>query len=269
MKTLRTQLLMATVCLFCCFAIISFKPKSEKTEQEKQTTEAQGVKTGQEELINALTQEEIDEGWVLLFDGETSNGWRGYNKETFPEEGWEIKDGMLRCIDSGRGEAGGKGGDIITEKKYRWFEFKLEWKIAEGGNSGILYLAQEKPDQPIWKSAPEMQILDNEGHPVGADAIHQAGALYDLIPAEPQNAKPANEWNKVKIFIKEGLVQHWQNGEKVVEYHLWTLDWKKMVINSKFKDYPDFVEPAEEGHIGLQDHGNDVWYRNIKIKELK
>ncbi|MCK4345693.1 MAG: DUF1080 domain-containing protein [Bacteroidales bacterium] len=218
----------------------------------------------------AVEEEVVEEVWTSLFDGETSTGWRGYNQESFPEGGWEIVDGTLHCIGSGRGEAGGKkGGDIITEKKYKWFEFQLEWKISEGGNSGIFYLAQEKPDQPIWKSSPEMQVIDNEGHPDGRDSTHQAGALYDLIAAVPQNAKPPGEWNQVKILIYKGLVEHWQNGEKVVEYHLWTQDWTDMVLKSKFSEYPDFVEPAEEGYIGLQDHGDDVWYRNIKIKILE
>ena len=253
MKNLTTLLLIATSCLFACFAIISCTPKSVE----------------QEELMNELTQQEIDEGWVLLFDGETSKGWRGYNKETFPEAGWEIVDGTIHCIGSGRGEAG-LGGDIIAEKTYKNFELKLEWKISEAGNSGIFYMGKEKEDQPIWQTAPEMQVLDNERHPdatKGKEGNRQAGALYDLIPAVPQNAKPVGEWNKVKIYVNEGLVEHWQNGEMVLEYHLWTPDWEKMVKESKFAEYPDFGE-YQEGHIGLQDHGNDVWFRNIKIKEL-
>ena len=253
MKNLTKLPLIVIGCLFTCFAIISCAPKSVE----------------QEELMNELTQQEIDEGWVLLFDGKTSEGWRGYNKETFPEAGWEIVDGTIHCIASGRGEAG-LGGDIITEKTYKNFELKLEWKISEGGNSGIFYMGKEKEDQPIWQTAPEMQVLDNERHPdatKGKEGNRQAGALYDLIPAVPQNAKPAGEWNEVKIYVNEGLVEHWQNGEMVLEYHLWTPDWKKMVQESKFAEYPDFGE-YQEGHIGLQDHGNDVWFRNINIKEL-
>jgi hypothetical protein len=170
-----------------------------------------------------------------------------------------------------RGEAGGSGGDIITLNKYKDFELELEWKVSEGGNSGIFYLAQELEGKAIYMSAPEMQILDNEKHPdakLGKDGNRQAGALYDLIPAVPQNAKPAGEWNHVKILVYQGTVVHWMNGENVLEYHLWTDEWKEMVANSKFKDWPEFVNPATEGYIGLQDHGNDVWFRNIKIKEL-
>ena len=219
-------------------------------------------------------QEQSDKGaeenWVMLFDGKSTDQWRGYNSETFPEKGWVVEDGTLHVQGSGKGEAGG-GGDIITKNKYKDFELSLEWKVSEGGNSGIFYLAQEKPDQPIWKSAPEMQILDNAKHPdakLGVDGNRAAGALYDLIPAKPQTAKPAGEWNHVKILVYRGTVVHWMNGENVLEYHLWTSDWKDMVANSKFKDYLDFVNTAEEGHIGLQDHGDDVWFRNIKIREL-
>jgi len=212
-----------------------------------------------------------DEGYVPLFDGKTTNGWRGYGGDKFPEKGWVIEDGTLHVLGSGKGEAGG-GGDIITVKKYKNFELSLEWKVSEGGNSGIFYLAQEKPDQPIWKSAPEMQILDNERHPdakLGVAGNRAAGSLYDLIPGDMKVVKPAGEWNHVKVMVYKGTVVHWMNGKNVLEYHLWTSDWKEMVGKSKFKDYPDFVNPAEEGYIGLQDHGDDVWFRNIKIKELE
>ncbi len=220
---------------------------------------------------NTLTQAEIDEGWVLMFDGETTDGWRSYDGEAFPGIGWIIEDTALHVIGSGKGEAGGGGGDIIYDKMFKNFELELEWKVSEGGNSGIFYLAKEIPGTPIWKSAPEMQILDNAKHPdarLGKDGNRQAGALYDLIPAVPQNAKPAGEWNKVGILVYNGTVVHFMNGEKVLEYHLWTDDWNNMVANSKFKDWEEFVNTAEEGYIGLQDHGDDVWFRNIKIKEL-
>jgi hypothetical protein len=219
---------------------------------------------------NELTRKEIKEGWVLLFDGKTTDNFRGYNQENFPEKGWVVEEGSLHVIGSGRGEAGG-GGDIITREKFRNFELSLEWKVSEGGNSGIFYLAQEKPDQPIWKSAPEMQILDNEKHPdakLGVDGNRAAGALYDLIPGDFSAVKPVGEWNHVKVMVYNGTVVHWVNEKNVLEYHLWTDDWKNMVMKSKFSEYEDFLNPAEEGYIGLQDHGDDVWFRNIKIKEL-
>ncbi len=213
----------------------------------------------------------VEEEWTVLFDGTSTDNFRGYLKEDFPAEGWEITDGTLRCIGSGMGEAGGKGGDIITRNKYSDFELTLEWKISEGGNSGIFYLGQELEGKPIYMSAPEMQILDNERHPdakLGKDGNRQAGSLYDLIPAVPQNAKPAGEWNKVRIMVYQGTVVHEQNEEIVVEYHLWTDEWKAMCADSKFAEWSEFIDTAREGYIGLQDHGNDVWFRNIKIREL-
>ena len=219
---------------------------------------------------NAKKASAKDDGFVSIFDGKTTTGWRGYDKSAFPEAGWNVVDGTLHCIGSGTGEAG-SGGDIIYDKKLTNFELDLEWKISEGGNSGIFILAQEIPNEPIYKSAPEMQILDNDKHPdakLGVDGNRMAGSLYDLIPAKPQNTKPAGEWNQVHILVYQGTVVYSQDGANVVEYHLWTEDWKKMVSNSKFKDWEWFLNTAKEGYIGLQDHGNDVWFRNIKLKIL-
>jgi hypothetical protein len=227
---------------------------------------------------NLLSKAEIEEGWQLLFDGQSMDSWKGYCKENVPKAWSVTEDGTIFISGSGKGEAGADdGGDIITVEKYGNFELSLEWKVSEGGNSGIFYLSQEicgddsTPGDPIWNSSPEMQILDNAKHPdakLGKDGNRQAGSLYDLIPATPQNANPANEWNHIKITVYKGTVIHWMNGENVVEYHLWTDDWKTMCLNSKFADFPKFVNPASEGHIGLQDHGDDVWFRNIKIRKL-
>jgi len=264
MKTMKLvfSLLVIAAAMFAC------APKGEQKAETKEETK-QEVKM-KKSTPNTLSQAEVDEGWILLFDGESTEHFRGYNSDAFPEKGWVVEDGTLHVLGSGRGEAGG-GGDIIINKKYKNFELSLEWKVSEGGNSGIFYLAQEKPDQPIWKSAPEMQILDNAKHPdakLGIEGNSAAGALYDLIPGKFEAVKPAGEWNHVKVLVYKGTVVHWVNGENVLEYHLWTDDWNKMVLNSKFKEYEDFLNTAEEGFIGLQDHGDDVWFRNIKIKEL-
>lgn len=222
---------------------------------------------------NQLTQKEKDAGWVLLYDGKTSDGWHGYGHKPFPAN-WDTADGTLHCNGSGRGEAGAKaGGDIVTDKEYENFTLKLEWKISEGGNSGIFYLGKEDPSlNKIYYSAPEMQVLDNERHPdakLGKDGNRKAGSLYDLIPANPQNAKPAGEWNTVEIICYKGTVVHKQNGETVLEYHLWTDAFNKIVADSKFpKLNPDWANIAKKGVIGLQDHGDNVWFCNIKIKEM-
>jgi len=252
---------MLTLVLAMSFAFHGCQQKSKEGQEE----EAKATETSE------AKEEASDEDWITLFDGSSVDNWKGYHKDSFPEAGWKItEDGYLQCIGSGKGEAGGKGGDIITRETYDDFELELEWKISEGGNSGIFIMAQELEGQPIWKSAPEMQILDNEKHPdarLGKDGNRQAGSLYDLIPAKPQNAVPAGGWNKVKIIKYQGTVVFFQNGEQVVEFHLWTDKWNDMVENSKFAEFEHFGKHSE-GHIGLQDHGNDVWFRNIRIKTL-
>lgn len=208
-------------------------------------------------------------GWVSLFDGTTASGWRGYNTPAFPNAYWEIVDGCFHCRGIGNGNM--TNTDIITEKKYSNFELSLEWKISEGGNSGIFIFAREIPETPIYMTAPEMQVLDNVKHPdakMGVDGNRQAGSLYDMIPAVPQNAKPVGEWNQVVIRVDQGNVVFRQNGENVVSFTIGTDEWRQLCANSKFKDWEWFVNLPKEGHIGLQDHGFEVWYRNIKIKEL-
>ncbi|MBC8003955.1 MAG: DUF1080 domain-containing protein [Verrucomicrobia bacterium] len=244
----------------------------QKKTGEQENKDSVAVATTEAPELNKLMAEEANSGWTLLFDGTTSNGWRGYNKTEFPK-GWEIVDGTMHCIGTGTGEAGAEnGGDVIFDKKFKNFQLKLEWKIQEGGNSGIFYLGQEVKDWPVYKTAPEMQILDNERHPdamLGKDGNRQAGSLYDLIAAKPQNAKPAGEWNTVEIICFKGTVVHKQNGATVVEYHLWTDDWKKLVKDSKFPELnPDWANVAKEGYIAFQDHGDNVWFRNVKIKEM-
>jgi hypothetical protein len=218
---------------------------------------------------NTLTQQERENGWRLLFDGETTDGWRGYSKNSFPDQGWSVKNGTLH-ISGSEGDVSGSGGDIVTTDPFEDFILKLEWKISEGGNSGIFYRAIEQDTQPIYWSAPEMQVLDNANHPDanrGEDGNRRAGSLYDLMPAQPQNFTGHGEWQQVKIVADEGHIEHWQNGEKVLEYDLWTPDWYQMVRSSKFECHPEFGD-AHEGHIGLQDHGTTAQFRNIKIREL-
>ncbi len=225
--------------------------------------------------LNTLTEKEKEEGWILLFDGATFNGWRGYNRTDIPTA-WIIEDGAIKIKGSGHGEAGANdGGDIIFDKEFKNFELIFEWKVSEGGNSGIFYLAQELEEHPIWRSSPEYQILDNINHldaRLGVDGNRQSASLYDLIPAKPQNSKGFGEWNTGGIIVYKGTVIHSQNGENVVEYHLWTPEWATMLNNSKFAGWEEMLNAggeARQGYIGLQDHGDDVWFRNIKLKILK
>ena len=221
-------------------------------------------------------------GFFPIFDGKTFAGWRGYGKNYIPNK-WKIEDGCIH-LDS---KAKGEGGDIIFAHRFGPdFEFEMEWKIAEGGNSGIFYLGQEtiNPDatglEPIYISCPECQVLDNERHPdakLGKDNNRQAGSLYDMIPAKPQNARPAGQWNKVRVRVKDGHVQHFQNDVEVLSYDLWTPEWTRLLQDSKFseKAWPAAFDllnncggPERKGFIGMQDHGDSVWFRNIKVKVL-
>jgi hypothetical protein len=261
------SLLMVVTFLFA----VSCTGGQKKSDDSSDSSEKQATV---EEIAgpNELTGAEQEEGWMLLFDGETSEGWRGVNKDHFPA-GWEVVDGTLHCKESGQGEAGAEdGGDILYDQKFSNFVLKFDWKISEGGNSGVFYLGQEVEGEPIWKTAPEFQVLDNERHPdamLGKDGNRKAASLYDLIPADPQNTKPAGEWNSAEILVYDGTVVHKQNGETVLEYHLWTDDWNELVADSKFPDLnPDWANVAKEGYIALQDHGDAVWYKNIKIREL-
>ena len=240
--------------------------------------------------VNLADYTKDKDGYYTIFDGKTFNGWRGYGKDAVPGK-WTIDKGSIKFNGSGGGEAqDGDGGDIIFAHNFKNFELEFEWKVAKGSNSGVLYLAQEVQSkdpntgewrmEPIYISAPEAQILDNENHPdakLGKDGNRQSMSLYDMIPAKPQNAKPFGEWNTSKILVYKGTVVHGQNGENVLEYHLWTQQWTDMLQASKFseKAWPLAFEllnncggPNREGYIGFQDHGDDVWFRNIKIKIL-
>ena len=228
------------------------------------------------------------DGYYVIFDGKTMKGWRGYGKDNVPSR-WVVDDGAIKFNGSGGGEAqAGDGGDLIFAHKFKNFELEFEWKVSKGGNSGVLYLAQEVTTEkdgqtivePIYISSPEYQVLDNANHPdakLGVDGNRQSASLYDMIPAKPQNQKPYGEWNKGKIMVYKGTVVHGQNDVNVVEYHLWTQQWTDMLQASKFSQekWPLAFEllnncggENHEGYIGFQDHGDDVWFRNIRVKVL-
>ncbi len=208
----------------------------------------------------------VQKPWEPLFDGKTLTGWHVYLKPGQPvTEKWVVQDGAIYLT------AGGIG-DLVTDKAYGDFDLEIEWKIAEGGNSGIIYHVQEDPKfHATYQTGPEMQVLDNERHPdakQGRDGNRTAGALYDLQkPVTLNAAKPAGEWNKARLMIKDGKAEQYLNGKKTAEYPTSGPEWDKMVSESKFKTWPDFGKYAT-GKIALQDHGNQVWYRNIRIREL-
>lgn len=217
---------------------------------------------------NKLTSGEKKAGWELLFNGQSFEGWRKCN-DTQMAANWSIDDQSMK-VAKGEKVGYGQGGDILFgNKKYANFELSIDWKIENAGNSGIFYYVTEYPGKPIYYAAPEVQVLDNWNASDTKLSNHLAGSLYDMLPALPQNAKPAGQWNTIVIRVKDGRVTHTQNGVQVVEYTLWTPEWYDLVAKSKFKDWPGFKEgPAKEGYIGLQDHGYDCWFRNIKIRQL-
>jgi len=219
---------------------------------------------------NTLTAAEKKAGWRLLFDGRTLEGWRGFHKETVPA-GWAVEDGCIKKV-PGRGELGQAGGDMITIDQFDNFEFSIEWKLSPGGNSGIKYLISESlPPRGRSGVSFEMQVLDDDNHPdakMGMGGNRTAGALYDLIaPSKDKILKPVGEFNHARLVVKGNHIEHWLNGVKVVEFERGSDALKAIIAKSKFKDTKGFGETAK-GHILLQDHGDAVWYRNIKIRSL-
>lgn len=202
---------------------------------------------------------EQDTGWIVLFDGTDLSAWRGYLRPDLPS-GWQIRGQELVFV------PGGDGGDIITRDEFDDFELRLEWRVGPAGNSGVFYRASED-FEVIWYGAPEVQVLDDARHPDGGDPSTSSGALYALYPSTAEVVNPAGEWNAFRVVARGPHVEHWLNGVKVVEYEAWSEDWYDRIAASKFAEYPGFGE-ARVGHIGLQDHGDTVWYRDIRVRPI-
>lgn len=218
---------------------------------------------------NTLSDAQKAEGWELLFDGQSTKGWHKYGGAPVGAA-WKVADGTLYLDTATKKDWQIQdGGDIISDNSYENFHLKLEWKIAKDGNSGVIFYIHEdtaKYEWP-WMTGPEMQVLDNNGHPDAKINKHRAGDLYDLIACSKETVKPAGEWNLAEIKCVNGKLDFYLNGENVVSTTMWDDNWKKMIAASKFKAYPDFGT-YKAGKIGLQDHGNMVWYRNVMIKKL-
>lgn len=217
----------------------------------------------------SLSEQEKKDGWQLLFDGATTKGWHKYG-DTVAGKAWKADSGALKLDASEKENWQIKGGgDILTDEEFENFDLKMEWKIDTCGNSGIIIFIHEDSAKYTWgwETGPEMQVLDNKCHPDSKIIKHRAGDLYDLISCSKETVKPALEWNKVEIKSLNGKLDLWLNGENVVSTTMWDDNWKKLIAGSKFKDKPDFGT-YKKGKIGLQDHGFNVWFRNIKIKKL-
>ncbi|MCH8807412.1 MAG: DUF1080 domain-containing protein [Planctomycetes bacterium] len=219
------------------------------------------ARSAQLEKTAGLSDADRAAGWKMLFDGKSTDAWRGYRKDEFPSKGWEIEDQCLKV------EAKGKGGDIITREQYGDFELVLEWRVSAKANSGIMYRVIEK-HSTSWQTGPEYQILDDAGYGDSLKPGQMSGALYDLYePSSAKAMKPTGEFNRTRIRLKDNLLQHWLNGVKVVECRTDGDEWSKRIAASKFGKYKGFgLQPR--GHIALQEHGHDVWFRNIRIRDL-
>ncbi len=221
--------------------------------------------------INQITAAEKGSGWKLLFDGATWNGWRGFHSDKIPA-GWTIEDGCIKKLPA-EGELGRAGGDLITVDQFDNFEFSVEWKLSKGANSGIKYLISESLP-PTGRSGVsfEYQVLDDENHPdakAGIAGNRTAGSLYDLIPAiKEKKLNPPGEFNHTQIIVKGNHIEHWLNGVKVVEFERGGAKLKQHIAESKFKATKGFGDTAR-GHILFQDHGDAVWFRNVKVRALK
>ena len=209
---------------------------------------------------NTLTKKEIKEGWTLLFDGTTMNGWRIYqNKKA---DGWDVKNGELYCKESGVTLR----ADLITTKQYENFELQIDWKIAPKENGGIIYMVTEE-NPASYLSGPEYQLIDDDGYPEKLKNTQLTGANYDMNPPTAKVNKPAGEYNHTKIVVNKGHVEHWLNGTKVVDYQLWSPEWEQLKAKSKWKDAKTYGM-SKAGYIALQDHGGGVTFKNIKLKTL-
>ena len=248
MKKTVPLLLLATLCVACS--------GSEAGEREGEAMAADAPPA--QDMPNTLTAAEREAGWRLLFDGATLDGWRGYHEEELPS-GWRVEEGTLHRF------AG--GGDLVTAEAFTNFELSLEWRVGPAGNSGIMYLGA-LGSRDMFRSAPEFQVLDDAGHRDGQSPLTSAGANYGLHAAPRGVVRAAGAWNQARIVVENANVEHWLNGQKVVEYVLGSPEWKALVVASKFDQWPEYGT-ARTGHIGLQDHGDPVWYRNIKIREIR
>lgn len=222
---------------------------------------------------NTLTPQEKRDGWKLLFDGKTTNGWRGAYKESFPEHGWTVENGLL-TIQKSNGSESQSFGDIVTNDEYADFDLMFDFRLSEGANSGVKYFVVESKPKPRGSAfGLEFQVLDDDKHPdakLGRDGDRTVGSLYDLITAKDKKINPIGEWNTGRVLSKGKHVEHWLNGKKVVEYERGSDDFRKLVAMSKYAA-PDYnanghFGEASKGHLLLQDHGEQVSYRNIKVK---
>jgi len=217
---------------------------------------------------NVLSAQEEAAGWILLFDGISTDGWRGYNMDRFPEQGWDVQDGNL-VVFASDGSEEGLGGDIVTEAMFDDFELVFDFNVSPVGNSGVFYRVAEMDGKAMWEMAPEFQVLDDTAYiEMGTMDMHKhlTGDNYDLHASRVTASNPIGEWNTARIVVNGNQVQHWLNGQLTVEYEYYSEEWDELVAGSKFD--PAIYARVPRGHIGIQDHGHEIRYRNIKVRPL-
>jgi hypothetical protein len=249
----RLLLLTLSILIIAC----STQTKKEEVQDSTQVDNPQSSPAMQ------LREDQKAEGWKLLFDGQSLNGWRAFKNQPF--NSWEVADGMLHCKAFEDGKENLRS-DLITVDQYDNFELQLDWKISPQGNSGIIYRVTEELDQP-YKSGPEYQLLDDGGYPGETKETNMTACCYDMYAVPQKKLNPPGEWNTSKIVAKGNTIEHWLNGEKVLTYEIGSADWKKRKESSKWKDESGFGV-ASKGHIDLQDHSHEAWFKNIMIKPL-
>lgn len=224
-----------------------------------------GMRNQSNESSNALTEDERKANFRLLFDGTSLKGWHGFQQEALPSA-WHVKDGTLSVSKWKQGDPTDNRGDIRTAGEFDNFELRLQWAATPASNSGIFFFAREGVAEAIYEGAPELQILDDAGHEDGAEPSHRAGGLYDLYAPKCNAVRPIGEYNDVRLVVRDNHVEHWLNGYRVLTYQLGGAEWGKRIASSKFRDMPHFGV-ARRGHIALQDHGDIIRFRNVRIRD--
>jgi hypothetical protein len=217
--------------------------------------------------VNVLSAEEKAAGWELLFDGESTKGWHGYNGQSL--EAWRVDDCSLMSVGTEGNYGSDMRADLVTDHEFTNFELSLDWKATKGGNSGLMYGVVEDPKyDAAWKTGPEYQLLDDVGFPGKLEPWQLAGANYAMhLPNERKRLKPVGEWNTTRIVVNGSHVEHWLNGEKILEFERWNDEWQALRDSGKWKEAPDYGL-AKTGRIVLQDHGSVFWFRNVKIRPM-
>lgn len=246
----------------CLLAACGSAPENAENSETK-TDSSMSTGTNITAMVNSLTDAEKSEGWQLLFDGKSKAGWHGYLKKS--DSAWKVADSSLVLETD---TAKHSGVDLVSDDEYENFHLKVDSKISEGGNSGLIFGVKESPEfGATYVTGPEMQVLDNERHGDAKINKHRAGDLYDLIASSSEPVTAAGQWNTAEIVKKDSTLELRLNGVSVVNTKLWDANWKKLVMNSKFVQWPAFGT-FKSGRLALQDHGNKVWYRNIKLRKL-